>query len=179
MGSKVADRKDTTKIVLNPNWGKANADSSAAHQTSIFFPLFKMQKFTEGGLYFCLLFEHSAPCLSWAAGHLGNFLLYPSFFHSVDQIMRFDHPLDQDDPSLPPANPTLEESVRTGLITYFEDLRGVQPFAVYDMVLKIIERPLFEVVMQQAAGNQSQAAKWLGINRNTLRRKLVEHNLSK
>ena len=39
------------------------------------------------------------------------------------------------------------------------------------------ERPLLEVVLQQAEGNQSRAAAWLGINRNTLRRKLLEHKL--
>ena len=33
--------------------------------------------------------------------------------------------------------------------------------------------------MQHASGNQSKAAEWLGINRNTLRRKLVEHKLIK
>ena len=38
---------------------------------------------------------------------------------------------------------------------------------------------MLDVVMQQADGNQSKAADWLGINRNTLRRKLVEHKLLK
>ena len=73
----------------------------------------------------------------------------------------------------------IEESVRDGLCTYFKDLRGAEPFAIYDMVLKTVEKPLLEVVMAQAEGNQSRAAEWLGINRNTLRRKLVEHKLAK
>jgi Fis family transcriptional regulator len=33
--------------------------------------------------------------------------------------------------------------------------------------------------MQQAEHNQSRAAQWLGLNRNTLRKKLVEHKLLK
>jgi Fis family transcriptional regulator len=41
-----------------------------------------------------------------------------------------------------------------------------------------VERPLLEVVLAQAEGNQSRAAEWLGINRNTLRRKLLEHKLA-
>jgi Fis family transcriptional regulator len=38
---------------------------------------------------------------------------------------------------------------------------------------------LLDVVMKHADQNQSRAAEWLGINRNTLRRKLVEHKLIK
>jgi len=41
-----------------------------------------------------------------------------------------------------------------------------------------MERPLLEQVMARTQGNQSQAAQWLGINRNTLRRKLLEHGLA-
>ncbi len=47
------------------------------------------------------------------------------------------------------------------------------------MVIRTVEKPMLDVVMQQAEGNQSKAAEWLGINRNTLRRKLVEHKLLK
>jgi len=35
------------------------------------------------------------------------------------------------------------------------------------------------VVMQHAEGNQSRAAEWLGLNRNTLRKKLLDHKLIK
>ena len=50
---------------------------------------------------------------------------------------------------------------------------------MYDMILRVVEKPLLEVVMEQADGNQSQAAEWLGINRNTLRKKLQQHGLMK
>ncbi len=73
----------------------------------------------------------------------------------------------------------IEECVRDSLEIYFRDLRGVTPVAMYDMILRVVERPLFETVMKHAEGNQSRAAEWLGINRNTLRRKLVEHKLIK
>ena len=73
----------------------------------------------------------------------------------------------------------IEECVRDSLEAYFRDLRGVDPTAMYDMILKVVERPLFETVMKHAEGNQSRAAEWLGINRNTLRRKLLEHKLIK
>ena len=73
----------------------------------------------------------------------------------------------------------IEECVRESLESYFRDLRGVEPTAMHEMMIRVVERPLFEVVMKEAGGNQSRAAEWLGINRNTLRRKLLEHKLIK
>ncbi|WP_294635970.1 Fis family transcriptional regulator [uncultured Aquabacterium sp.] len=74
---------------------------------------------------------------------------------------------------------TIQDCIKDNLESYFQDLRGAEPHAVYDMVVNAVERPMLEVVMQRAEGNQSKAAEWLGINRNTLRRKLVEHKLIK
>ncbi|MCH8178799.1 MAG: Fis family transcriptional regulator [Proteobacteria bacterium] len=73
----------------------------------------------------------------------------------------------------------IQDCIRDNLDSYFHDLRGAEPHAVYDMVVNAVERPMLEVVMQRAEGNQSKAAEWLGINRNTLRRKLLEHKLIK
>ncbi len=73
----------------------------------------------------------------------------------------------------------IDDCIRGSLQTYFKDLEGSEPHSVYDMVLKAVEKPMLEVVMQHADGNQSRAAEWLGINRNTLRRKLIEHKLVK
>ena len=73
----------------------------------------------------------------------------------------------------------IQECIKDNLEGYFQDLRGAGPHAVYDMVVNAVERPMLEVVMLRAAGNQSKAADWLGINRNTLRRKLLEHKLIK
>ena len=71
----------------------------------------------------------------------------------------------------------IEECIRTSLDGYFKDLRGTEPDRMYDMMVRVIEKPLLEVVMEQAAQNQSRAAEWLGLNRNTLRKKLLEHKL--
>ncbi|MBC7650032.1 MAG: Fis family transcriptional regulator [Vitreoscilla sp.] len=73
----------------------------------------------------------------------------------------------------------IEECIRTSLDSYFGDLRGTEPDRMYDMMVRVVEKPLLEVVMQQADQNQSRAAEWLGLNRNTLRKKLVEHKLIK
>ena len=48
---------------------------------------------------------------------------------------------------------------------------------MYNMVVNVVEKPLLEVVMKHADNNQSKAAQWLGLNRNTLRKKLLEHKL--
>ena len=64
----------------------------------------------------------------------------------------------------------LEACVRDTLEQYFRDLRGAEPHSVHEMVMNAVEKPLLDVVMQQAEGNQSKAAEWLGINRNTQRR---------
>ena len=73
----------------------------------------------------------------------------------------------------------IEECIRVSLDGYFKDLRGTEPDRMYDMMVRVVEKPLLEVVMQQAAQNQSRAAEWLGLNRNTLRKKLIEHKLIK
>jgi Fis family transcriptional regulator, factor for inversion stimulation protein len=73
----------------------------------------------------------------------------------------------------------IEECIRVSLDGYFKDLRGTEPDRMYDMMVRVVEKPLLEVVMQQADNNQSRAAEWLGLNRNTLRKKLVEHKLIK
>ena len=71
----------------------------------------------------------------------------------------------------------IDECVRENLEAYFKDLDGEQPHAMYDMLVKAVEKPLLEVVMKQADNNQSRAAEWLNLNRNTLRKKLLDHKL--
>jgi Fis family transcriptional regulator len=73
----------------------------------------------------------------------------------------------------------IEECIRTSLEAYFKDLRGTEPDNMHAMMMGIVEKPLLEVVMQYADQNQSRAAEWLGLNRNTLRKKLLEHKLIK
>jgi Fis family transcriptional regulator, factor for inversion stimulation protein len=71
----------------------------------------------------------------------------------------------------------ISDCVKRTLNRYFRDLDGQTPHAVYDMVLQATEKPMLEVVMKQANGNQTVAAEMLGINRNTLRRKLTDYDL--
>ncbi len=69
----------------------------------------------------------------------------------------------------------LADSVKRSLERYFKDMDGEKPTSIYEMVLKNVEKPMIEMVLAQAKGNQTLAAEMLGINRNTLRKKLNEH----
>jgi Fis family transcriptional regulator len=60
---------------------------------------------------------------------------------------------------------------------YFTDLSGENPNGVYDMVIQSVEKPLLLYIMNLAEGNQSRAADILGLNRNTLRKKLKQHKI--
>lgn len=71
----------------------------------------------------------------------------------------------------------LSECVRKSLDRYFKDLDGEIPRAVYEMVLKNVERPMLEAILHRAEGNQSLAADMLGINRNTLRKKIQQYKI--
>lgn len=76
-----------------------------------------------------------------------------------------------------PKHQTIDACIRGALGEYFRELDGEQPSGIYDMVLKSVEKPMLEIVLKQAGGNQSLASQMLGINRNTLRKKLTEHQL--
>ena len=71
----------------------------------------------------------------------------------------------------------LARSVRRAIDGYFRDLDGEEPSGVYDMVISCVERPLIEAVLMRVDGNQTQAAQLLGINRNTLRKKMKTHGI--
>ncbi|MGV3741781.1 MAG: Fis family transcriptional regulator [Burkholderiaceae bacterium] len=71
----------------------------------------------------------------------------------------------------------IQEVVKKSLEKYFRDLGEQRPSNVYEMVVLTVEKPILEAVMELAQGNQSHAAEMLGINRNTLRKKLQQHGL--
>ena len=59
-------------------------------------------------------------------------------------------------------------------------MRGLRARAsanLYDLMTSLVEKPLFRAVLRETGGNQVRAAQLLGINRNTLRKKLKEHGI--
>jgi two-component system nitrogen regulation response regulator GlnG len=69
----------------------------------------------------------------------------------------------------------LSDSVEQHLKTYFDAHGDGLPTAgLYDRILREIERPLISLTLAATQGNQVKAADVLGINRNTLRKKIRE-----
>lgn len=73
------------------------------------------------------------------------------------------------------ANDAFNALVVYRVESYLRDLEGVRGLALYEMITQAAERPLLDWAMKQTNGNQRAAATLLGINRNTLRKKLVMH----
>lgn len=72
-------------------------------------------------------------------------------------------------------NESLPASVDACLRTYFKDLNGMSPInGMYERVISQVEKPLIEHVLRYVRCNQVRAAIILGINRNTLRKKIRE-----
>ncbi|MES2546781.1 MAG: helix-turn-helix domain-containing protein [Pseudomonadota bacterium] len=72
----------------------------------------------------------------------------------------------------------LSTAIEESLEDYFKHLDGQPPHAIYDMVLGCVEKPMLEFILNKVGGNQSKAAEILGLNRNTLRKKMAEYHLN-
>ncbi len=76
--------------------------------------------------------------------------------------------------TVPEAN-NLSQTVGRLLGEYFSAQGGLLPPAgLYQRILHAVERPLIERTLDATGGNQIRAAAVLGINRNTLRKKIAE-----
>ncbi len=72
---------------------------------------------------------------------------------------------------------TLEEIIERKLLECVRGLREHASANLYDLMIGLIEKPLLRAVLRETGGNQVRAAQILGINRNTLRKKLTEHEI--
>ncbi len=81
-------------------------------------------------------------------------------------------------PSTGTPQQPLKTCVEQALENYFSQLEGNSPSNLYELVLAEVESPLLEVVLRQTRGNQTKAAKLLGISRGTLRKKLKQYDLA-
>jgi len=72
---------------------------------------------------------------------------------------------------------SLEEIIETKMQECVRGLRGHASANLHNLMVGLVEKPLLRAVMRETKGNQVRAAQLLGINRNTLRKKLKEHGI--
>ncbi|MBI1848688.1 MAG: sigma-54-dependent Fis family transcriptional regulator [Candidatus Rokubacteria bacterium] len=72
---------------------------------------------------------------------------------------------------------TLEEIIERRLLECVRGLRERASAHLYNLMISLVEKPLLRAVLRETQGNQVRAAQILGINRNTLRKKLTEHSI--
>ena len=67
--------------------------------------------------------------------------------------------------------------VKQAIEEYLTQLSGHDATGLHALVINEVEKPLLEIVLEHSKDNQSQAAKWLGISRNTLRKLISVYKL--
>src|SRR5262245_27805307 len=72
---------------------------------------------------------------------------------------------------------SLEDIIERKLMECVRGLRHLGSAKLYDLILALVEKPLLRAVLRETGGNQVRAAQILGINRNTLRKKITEHGI--
>ena len=78
-------------------------------------------------------------------------------------------------PRVVTSSEKLSDAVEKHLRRYFDLQAGQLPApGLYQRVLREVEGPLIEIALDATAGNQAKCADLLGINRNTLRKKITD-----
>lgn len=85
---------------------------------------------------------------------------------------------DSTPPTSQPTVPkSLSEQVTHTLECYFDTLQDEQVSNLHEMVIQQVEKPLIQFVLKKHGNNQTKTAQTLGINRNTLRKKMQQYRL--
>lgn len=78
----------------------------------------------------------------------------------------------------PSRGPSLEAFVEEKLTALIKKMKGTDTCDLYTVLVKELERPLITLVLKETGGNQIKAARFLGVNRNTLRKKIRDLKIS-
>jgi len=72
----------------------------------------------------------------------------------------------------------LEDWLQKTVGEYISHMDGNGQGGLHDLIVGGVEKPLVEMVLKSTGGNQTRAANILGINRNTLRKKIKDFKIS-
>ncbi|MCH8506036.1 MAG: DNA-binding transcriptional regulator Fis [Ectothiorhodospiraceae bacterium] len=86
--------------------------------------------------------------------------------------------LNNHDQAVPEGAGPIRACVAQALDDYLARLKGHDCADLYRLVLQEVEPPLLEAVMDYCQGNQTRASQLLGMNRGTLRKKLLQYGLT-
>ncbi len=84
----------------------------------------------------------------------------------------------KENPSAELTPVTLEDFVESKFSEFVRAMKASSSRSLYSTLIQAVERPLIELALRETHGNQIQAAQLLGLNRNTLRKKIVECKIS-
>ena len=73
---------------------------------------------------------------------------------------------------------TLEDYVESKFGEFIRAMKASSARSLYSTIIHAVERPMIELALRETQGNQIQAAHLLGLNRNTLRKKITECKIS-
>ena len=73
---------------------------------------------------------------------------------------------------------TLEDYVESKFGEFIRAMKASSARSLYSTIIHAVERPMIELALRETQGNQIQAAQLLGLNRNTLRKKITECKIS-
>ena len=73
---------------------------------------------------------------------------------------------------------TLEDYVESKFGEFIRAMKASSARSLYSTIIHAVERPMIELALRETQGNQIQAAQLLGLNRNTLRKKITECNIA-
>jgi two-component system nitrogen regulation response regulator GlnG len=71
----------------------------------------------------------------------------------------------------------LKDLIAERIAAWLDNPGGEEPRDLYERMVAELERPLIELALKRAGGNQVKAARMLGLNRNTLRKKITDHGI--
>lgn len=71
----------------------------------------------------------------------------------------------------------LEKWLDKSIKQYVSNMDCKENGHLHDLILRGIEKPLIEIVLKETQGNQTQASNILGVNRNTLRKKIQDYKI--